>query len=120
MTASLFLAVTFFGALGAALRHGLSTVIRKLPVIRKRWWPVGTLFVNVTGSFAIALLAAVMAGPWQTVLTVGLLGGYTTFSAVSLETLELFQSQQLVRAAAYTFGTLVLSVSAVLLGLWVG
>src|SRR5262245_968999 len=71
--------------------------------------PWGTLVINVIGSFLIGLVAALTGpeGRWpvapdiQRFMTVGFLGGYTTFSAFSLETLKLIQDGAVVRAGAY-------------------
>ena len=74
------------GALGSVTRFALSGVVA-------RWAGqafLGTMFVNATGSFAIGLVAAL--GPiklWEQLLIIGVLGGYTTFSAFSLQTLQL-------------------------------
>ena len=92
-----------------------------------RWgdrFPWGTLFVNVTGSVLIGLLAALSAGSgrWQigtearVFFMVGVLGGYTTFSAFSLQTLLLAQSGQWLFAVANAAGSVVLCLGAV----WIG
>lgn len=86
--------VALGGALGSVARFWCASIItREL----NRGFPVGTLFVNVTGSFVIGLLSSI-AGPDQrwalsdssrAFLMIGVLGGYTTFSSFSLQTLDL-------------------------------
>ena len=89
-------------------------------------FPWGTLVVNVVGSFLIGLLAtladeAAWFGPEVRVfLVAGLLGGFTTFSAFSLETLRLVEDREIVRAAFYMVGSVVLSITAALLGVAAG
>lgn len=97
------------GAAGSVLRYLMVSAIGA---------PLGTAAVNVIGSFAIGVLF-VLLGPregWQVFLMTGLLGGFTTFSAFSLDTLKLVQSGQTLQAAAYVLGSVALSLSAVALG----
>jgi fluoride exporter len=84
-----FLLVAAGGAVGSVLRFGATLLaIRHLGF----GFPWGTLAVNVTGSIAIGVVAALgVDGPWRVFLIPGLLGGFTTFSAFSLETLSLWQ-----------------------------
>jgi CrcB protein len=87
-------------------------------------FPWGTLLVNVTGSFAIGLLAAlatadgraVVVGDARAFLVVGLLGGFTTFSAFSVETLRLAQAGEWGSAGA----NVAASVLLCLLAVWIG
>ena len=97
------------GGLGALLRYlaGLLTT-----------GPLTTLAINVLGSFAIGLLIAVPAGPMRLFLAVGLLGGFTTFSAFSLDALQLWQRGQAGMALAYVLGTTLLSLAAVAAAAW--
>jgi fluoride exporter len=113
--------VALGGALGSVARYASSTAFA-------RWlgagFPYGTLFVNVAGSFAIGLLAALVAGDGRPLLgtdarafvLVGVLGGFTTFSSFSLETLELARSGALGAAVA----NVALSFGLCLLGAWLG
>ena len=87
-------------------------------------FPWGTLLINIVGSFLIGLVAA-LTGPeerWpvapdiQRFLTVGFLGGYTTFSAFSLETLKLVQDGAMLRASAYVGLSVALCLVAVSAG----
>lgn len=107
------------GALGAVLRH-LSIVLagRLLGL----GFPFGTLFVNVTGSFLVGVLFVVLARNypldhlWRLGVIVGVLGGYTTFSAFSLETLILFQQGRILLAALNVALSLGLCLAAVAVG----
>jgi len=80
--------------------------------------PLGTLAVNLVGSFAIGV-CFVLLGPregWQLFLMTGILGGFTTFSAFSLDTLKLIEGGQIALAIAYVIGSLAVSLAAVALG----
>jgi CrcB protein len=113
--------VALGGALGSVARYAFSG-------IAVRWlgagFPYGTLFVNVTGSFTIGLLAALVASEGRPLLgadaraflLVGVLGGFTTFSSFSLETLNLARSGALGPAVLNVAGSIVLCLAAVSLG----
>jgi len=112
--------IVFLGAgIGGALRHGVNVGAARL---FGYGFPYGTLIVNVVGSFAIGLLAGYFAfrpGIGQHVrlfLTTGLLGGFTTFSAFSLDTALLVERHHYALAAGYVAG----SVAAGLIALFVG
>ena len=81
-------------------------------------WPWGTLAVNVAGSLAIGLLSVALAArmPLSPLLIAGFLGGFTTFSAFSLDALSLWQAGQAPQAAAYVAASVLLSLAAVALG----
>ena len=89
-------------------------------------FPWGTLTVNIAGSFVIGLLATLAdeagdLGPGaRAFLVTGVLGGFTTFSAFSLETLRLVEDRELARAALYVAGSVLLSLAAAFLGIVVG
>ena len=101
------------GALGSVTRFALSGVVA-------RWAGqafLGTLFVNATGSFAIGLAAAL--GPiklWEQLLIIGVLGGYTTFSAFSLQTFQLIHEGRWSVAVANVAGSIAFCLVAVWLG----
>ena len=113
--------VALGGALGSVARYALSG-------IAVRWlgagFPYGTLFVNMTGSFTIGLLAALVAADGRpslgadarAFLLVGVLGGFTTFSSFSLETLNLARSGALAPAMLNVAGSVVLCLAAVSFG----
>lgn len=116
---NLWLAVALGGALGSVARYGLGVTARAL------WpgWPWGTFLVNVIGSFAIGLLFAGFllrpAPEWLRLgLITGVLGGFTTFSAFSIEALELLRTDGAAGAALYVVATLVLGLAACALGMW--
>ena len=122
MTPLLVLAVAVAGGLGAVARLVLDGVLRSLFRIN---YPFGTTVINVTGSFLLGLvtgLALVHGLPpeWRAILGTGFLGGYTTFSTASYETVRLAQ-QRRYRAALFNgVGMLILALGAAGLGLWVG
>ena len=97
------------GAAGSVLRYLMVSAIGA---------PLGTAAVNVLGSFAIGVLFIVLGNRdgWQLLLMTGLLGGFTTLSAFSLDTLKLAEAGQPMQAAAYVIGSVVLSLIAVALG----
>ena len=89
-------------------------------------FPGGTLVVNILGSLVIGLVLrlagdpAVISPETRVFLTVGVCGGFTTFSAFSIENLELFQSGQWGRAAIYVVASITLSIAAAALGWTMG
>ncbi len=114
--------VALGGALGATLRY-LTVKVLTVPALA---FPTGTLVVNVTGSLLIGLLAGsffldpkLSVGP-RLFFQTGLLGAFTTFSAFSLETLQLWQSGQLKSAAINVVLNVALCLAAVFLGMALG
>ena len=84
-------------------------------------FPWGTLIVNVAGSVAMGALAVLLArkgGAAAPFLMTGLLGGFTTFSAYSLDVATLIERGALGPAAGYALGSVLLSVGGLFLGLW--
>lgn len=116
-----FLAVALGGAIGASLRHGAGLfAVRHLP----QGWPWGTFTVNILGGLAMGLLAGWLAhrevGGGQVLrlfLATGVLGGFTTFSAFSLETMNMIRGGETLKALAYAGLSVVLCVAALGLGL---
>ncbi len=118
MNAALLVGVAVAGGIGAGLRYLLD---RLVPA--SGGFPWGILVVNVTGSFALGLvtgLGAALAPGIALVLGVGLLGGYTTFSTVSVESVLLAERGRWRDAAANLLGTLVLAVLAAAAGIGLG
>lgn len=107
------------GAIGAALRYGLS---RALPV-SNGGWPWATFAVNTLGGLAMGVLAAWLvrgdnaAEPLRLFLGVGVLGGFTTFSAFSLEMAQMVQRGQGMMAASYAAVSVILALGAVFAGM---
>jgi CrcB protein len=85
-------------------------------------FPYHTMFENVSGSFVMGLLAGYFAfrgsasQHWQLFLTTGILGGYTTFSAFSLDTALLYERSSLGLAAVYVIGSVALSIGGLFAG----
>ena len=118
MSGWLFLVTAAAGGLGAGLRFVLDGVIRSRTRVRL---PLGTMTINVTGSLLLGLLtglatAGIVSDGWRVALGTGLLGGYTTFSTASFETVRLIQERRIGAGLAVGLGTLVLSVAAAGLG----
>lgn len=118
--AMLLVYIALGGAAGAVLRYGVGGWIHG-------WagpgFPWGTFVVNVSGSFLIGLsfrwLESTAASPeTRALVTIGLLGAFTTFSTYSYETVALLRDGEWGRGAAYALGSLVLGLLAVGAGLW--
>lgn len=119
MSPLLLAAVAVAGGLGAVLRWlADSLAARHL----RGPFPWGILLVNVSGSFALGLATGILgsADPVGTVIGTGFLGGYTTFSSVAATSALMLDRGGRRIAAANVFGTLVLSVTAAVLGLLLG
>jgi CrcB protein len=116
-----YLLVALGGALGSVARYGVNDLV-------VRWlggkFPWGTLLVNISGSFAIGLFASLAGGAsgWlvspaaRTFLMAGFCGGFTTFSAFSLQTLDLARQGAWLYAGLNILG----SVALCLLSVWLG
>ena len=111
--------VVFVGAgLGGVARYTIGTL---LPADGAGFpWP--TFFINVSGSFLLGFVLALLDGSspspeWRTFLGVGVLGGFTTFSTFSWETLRLAQQGEWQRASLYVLASVVCAITATLLGL---
>lgn len=115
---STLLQVALGGAIGASGRY-LTTVAVTRAV--GHGFPLGTLVVNVIGSFAMGILVVVLAQISGTrfapFLMTGILGGFTTFSAFSLDAVALYERGQAGLAAGYVLASVILSLAALGLGL---
>lgn len=109
------------GGLGAMLRHGVNVATARLVGTAFPW---NTFFINVTGSLVMGLIAGWFAlkadasQGWRLFLTTGILGGYTTFSAFSLDAALLYERGELGQAAFYVVGSVALSIAGLFAGLW--
>lgn len=116
------LAAALVGGIGAVLRFVIDGAITARLARRTRGaaFPWGILVVNLSGSFVIGLLAGLfsVAHPLTLVLGVGLLGGYTTFSTASYDTVRLLQRGRITAGLANGVGQLVAAVLAAALGFW--
>lgn len=118
---SVWIAVAVGGALGSAARYGVNLLAAHTwPALR---FPLATLIVNMTGCVVIGALAGLMAAgqfpprvPWREFVFVGVLGGFTTFSAFALETMVLARAGDGPRALL----NVVLQVIGGLVAVWVG
>jgi CrcB protein len=122
MNVLVVLAVAGAGGLGAVARLVLDGAVRARVRVG---YPIGTTLINVTGSFLLGLvtglaLAHGLPPEWRAVLGTGFLGGYTTFSTASYETVRLAQQRRYRAALMNGVGMLVLALAAAGLGLWLG
>ena len=112
-----FLLVGLGGALGAMARFGVGRIVGATAL------PWAALSVNVVGGFAMGLLAGWLAfrgsggEGWRLLLGVGVLGGFTTFSAFSLEVMLMLERGAMLTAIGYALTSVLLSVAALALGL---
>lgn len=118
-----FLLVGAGGAIGAMARYGFASAVGRL-------WPMGfplaTLLINIIGSCAMGVFVGLMVRflpDWQEdarlFVAVGLLGGFTTFSSFSLDTIVLIERGELLQAGAYVLLSVVVCVIGLYLGLLV-
>jgi len=116
-----FFQVALGGALGATLRY--ATVISAARILGAGF-PVGTIFINILGSFIMGfLVVALDQRNWFNLypfLMVGLLGGFTTFSAFSLDTYMLYEQGNIVGLMLYVTISVLFSIMALFGGIWLG
>lgn len=115
----IWLYIAVGGGLGAVARYGLGGWVQARAGFEFPW---GTLAVNLLGAlligFAVRYLEAIRLGPeLRALVTVGLLGAFTTFSTFSYETVTLLEDGAWLRATLYSLGSLTLGVLAVLVGM---
>lgn len=113
------------GGLGSVGRYSIGTAIARLAGSKVLW---GTLRVNILGSFLLGYLGtpflsdgSIQPGPdIRFLVALGVYGGFTTFSAFSLETVELLRSGEVIRAMLYVVGSVGLCLGAAALGIYAG
>lgn len=116
------LVVALGGAAGSVSRHFVNLAAFRL---FGSGVPVGTLTVNIAGSFVMGLLIELLAlrinvaQEVRLFLTTGFLGGFTTFSTFSLDTAQLWERGDHLLAAGYVIASVVISLAALFAGLWV-
>lgn len=109
------------GFAGTTLRYGMQQLVHKYVNLV---FPLGTFLVNVSGCFLIGLFYGLavkyqMGQGWRLLLITGLCGGYTTFSAFSYESIELFRQGNYLYLTLYLFLSVALGIAATIAGLWV-
>jgi len=111
------LSVALGGAIGSALRFGVGLAVLRLS---GAGFPLAIIAVNIAGSFLMGVCVVWLAQrgltAWQPFVMTGILGGFTTFSAFSLEAFTLFERGQVGAAAAYVALSVVLSIGALIIG----
>lgn len=111
------------GAIGASLRHLSGIVALRIMGVGFPW---GTLFVNVLGSLLMGLFVAWMtkkcgvSNDMRFFVATGILGGFTTFSAFSLDVANMIERGEMGGAFAYISASVIISLVAVFIGLWFG
>jgi CrcB protein len=116
-----YLLVFLGGGIGAALRHGVNVGAARLLGTA---FPYGTLTVNVVGSLLMGLLVAYLAFKgeasqhWRLFIATGMLGGFTTFSAFSLDVALLYERGAVWLAFGYAAASVVLSIAGLFAGLF--
>jgi fluoride exporter len=115
-----FVLVFFGGGFGASVRHAVNmTCARALGTA----FPYGTFIINITGSIVMGLIAGYLtfkggaSQHWRLFLMTGILGGYTTFSAFSLDTALLYERGAVGLAAFYVLGSVGISIAGLFAGL---
>ena len=122
MTPLIFIALALAGGIGAAARMLLDGIIKSRVSSGIPW---GTITINVSGSLVLGLLtglasSAIVPESWQQIIGTGFLGGYTTFSTASFETVRLIQERRWALSLFSGLGTLAVATAAAGLGLWIG
>ncbi|HSC19797.1 MAG TPA: fluoride efflux transporter CrcB [Rhizomicrobium sp.] len=122
MPLSILIAVALGGAIGSLVRYVVAGLIQSAA-----WpgFPWGIFVVNISGGFLMGILVELSAlklsisPELRAFLTVGVLGGYTTFSTFSLDSVLLIERGAYASAAAYVIGSAILSIAALFAGLWI-
>jgi CrcB protein len=115
-----YLIVFLGGGVGAAMRHGINIATAR---VLGTEFPYATLLINISGSFIMGLIVAYLAFKgdasqhWRLFLTTGILGGYTTFSAFSLDAALLYERGEIGMAALYVVASVAISIAGLFAGL---
>lgn len=113
--------VAIAGGLGAASRFAIDGIVRSRLAIM---YPLGTMIINLSGSLLLGFLAGLVTAGFpveaQILAGTGFLGGYTTFSSASVETLRLIQERRAAAVIANGLGMLILATSLAFLGMIIG
>jgi CrcB protein len=115
-----YLLVFIGGGLGASLRHAINVGCARACGLN---FPYGTFVINITGSLVMGIIAGYLAlkgeasQPWRLFIMTGILGGYTTFSAFSLDAVTLYQRGEMGLALFYVLGSVLLSIAGLFAGL---
>jgi CrcB protein len=122
LNVAVILAVSLAGGIGAATRLGVDGFVRSRV---KTVYPLGTMVINVSGSLLLGVVTGLalthsLPVEWRLVVGTGFLGGYTTFSTASFETVRLAQQGRFGAALVNGLGMFVAAVAAAGLGLWLG
>jgi CrcB protein len=116
-----WLAVAIGGALGSVARYALSSWIFD---ITSHKFPYATLIVNVAGSFVMGILfvvvveRAALPAEMRSLLMIGFIGAFTTFSAFSLDALGLWQNGHVLMSVIYMIATVILCLVAISTAIW--
>lgn len=108
------------GGLGASLRHTVNMICARAFGTH---FPFGTFVINISGSIVMGLIAGYLAfkgeaaQPWRLFIMTGVLGGYTTFSAFSLDAALLYERGEIGLAVTYVVGSVVLAIAGLFAGL---
>src|SRR5438132_5371440 len=108
------------GGLGSSLRHTINVLCARFIGTA---FPYGTFLINITGSTVMGLIAGYLAfkgeasQPWRLFIMTGVLGGYTTFSAFSLDAGLLYERGEIALALAYVLGSVLIAIAGLFAGL---
>ncbi len=115
-----YLLVFVGGGIGASLRHTINIFCARC---MGTGFPYGTFIINITGSTVMGLIAGYLtfkgeaSQPWRLFLMTGILGGYTTFSAFSLDAALLYERSEIGLALFYVLGSVAFSIAGLFAGL---